>query len=88
MILYMKLRKYYNDNADDLQNENSHSVDKKNLANLLNLSHNYSEQDHRYCPMCEKSISLKENRNHIGGCYNVRKKCLKLHVKLLLKSAG
>ena len=30
----------------------------------------YSEKDHRFWPMCNKSIPIKEYINHIGGCYN------------------
>ena len=35
---------------------------------MLNLSHNYSEKDHRYYPMCEQSVQIQEYR-HIRGCY-------------------
>ena len=45
----------------------------KNIAYLFNLYHNYSESDHRYCPICEQSLRIKEYRNHIGGCYNFNK---------------
>ena len=34
----------------------------------------YSEKDHRYCPMCNKSIPIEWYRNHIGGCFNFDRK--------------
>ena len=59
-IVYLLITdKLGEDNADDNDDCQSHYVYIKKIAHLLNLSHDHSGKNHRYCPMCEKLNIIK-----------------------------
>ena len=37
------------------------------------MCHNCINEDHRYCPMCERQIPPREYSKHMGDCYDFYK---------------
>ena len=50
---------------DDVQ---AHYIYIKHIGRLLNLHHYLKDKDTTYCPICRRSIKLKEFDKHISNC--------------------